>query len=328
MTSMTRPAPPLILVLGAFAVVYVVWGSTYLAIRIAVETLPPYLMAGIRFTLAGVILYACAGPTARRSLSAANWRSAAVSGLIMLLGANGLVCWAEQYVPSGITALIVAVTSLWFVVLDWLFFRGPRPTRPILIGIAVGLAGVAILVRPQSFEGQVPWAGCIALLVACALWALGSLLARDRAMPSSIVMATGLQMLTAGVGFLVVGTLLGEWPRVQPENTSLRSVLALAYLLFIGSLVALTCYGWLLRVASPARVATYAYVNPVIAVLLGAWLGNEPITPNVLIGAAVIVGAVMLITIGKSGVQRPGHSPESADAGESPTPLASTLPGR
>lgn len=291
-----RSAPALWLVAMAFGIVYVVWGSTYLAIKFAIETMPPFLMAGTRFTLAGAILFLFMRTRDRTPITREHWRSTAIVGVLLLLGGNGLVCWAEQTVPSGMAALMVATMPLWFALLEWLVFRGPRPTARITVGILIGLIGMYVLVGPGRIEGErIELGGAIALLCACFFWALGSLWSRRATMPRSTFTATGMEMLAGGMALLVVGLAIGEGSRVYFSAFSLKSLLALAYLTVFGSLVALSAYVWLLQVSSPSRVSTYAYVNPVIAVLLGAAFAGETLSARVWVAITVIIAAVVLI---------------------------------
>ncbi len=307
--SRAGASPPTALLVAAFATVYVVWGSTYLAIRFAVEAIPPCLMAGIRFVLAGAILYPFVRARGAPRPSRAHWRNAAIAGTLMLAGGNGLVCWSEQYVHSGTAALVVATVPIWFALLDWMAFDGRRPTLRVTGGIALGIAGVLVLVGSSApSAGLTATAGIAALVIACALWSTGSLFARRAALPASPFLTTAMEMIAGGVALMLIGSATGEWPRVNLAAIGPRSWAALAYLVAFGSIAALSAYTWLLTVAPAARVATYAYVNPVIAVLLGALLGAEPLTPRVVISAAVIVAAVALTV---SGV-RPDAAPATA----------------
>ena len=291
------PRPPTWKVIAGFGVVYVVWGSTYFAIRIGVETLPPFTLAGVRWLVAGLILFVFPIVRSRPRVTAAQWRAAALVGGLMLLGGNGLVCWAEQWVASGLAALLVGTVPLWLVFLDWICFRGERPGRATLVGLLLGSAGVLILVGPHSLGGQpIHIPGAIALVIACACWALGSLYSRRVDVPSPMWLASATQMIAGGVILLGVALATGEFPRVHVHAVSWRSLAALIYLILAGSIITLTTYLWLLKVSTPARLATYAYVNPLIAILLGCWLLGEPFTPRVALAAAVILTAVVVIT--------------------------------
>jgi drug/metabolite transporter (DMT)-like permease len=308
-----RPATTAQLV-AAFAAVYVIWGSTYLGIRFAVETLPPFSMAGLRFLTAGAMLYGWARLRGAEKPTAPQWKAAAVVGALLLLGGNGLVSWAEQYVASGVAALLVTSTPLWMVLLDWARPGGVRPRPGVFIGLALGFVGVVVLVGPGAFaegEGGVDVLGALAVLGAALSWAVGSLYSRTAPRPASTLQGVGMQMLAGGAMLLAVGLALGE--RVEPAAVSARSWLALAYLVVFGALVGYTAYVWLLRHTTAAKASTYAYVNPVIAVLLGAWLADEALDARVGVAGALIVGAVALITTVRA--QRPvSDVPSRSDA--------------
>jgi drug/metabolite transporter (DMT)-like permease len=280
----------------AFAAVYLLWGSTYLAIRIGVETLPPFLMAGARHLTAGLLLYLLLRVTGSPRPELRHWKSAAVIGGLMLLGGNGLVTWAEQHVPSGLTALIVSSVPIWMALLDGLRQR-QRPGLPILAGLLLGLGGIAMLVVPGNFagNGRVDLLGAGALLAASLSWSVGSLYAVRAKLPSSILTATAMEMIAGGALLGVTGLLFGEAARLDPSAVSGRSLAALGYLIVFGSLLGFSAYVWLLKVTTPARVSTYAYVNPIVAVLLGALVAGELVTPRIALAAVVIVGAVALI---------------------------------
>jgi len=283
----------------AFAIIYVVWGSTYLAIRFAIETLPPFLMASARFFIAGAMLYAWSrvfGGAARPT--PAQWRATAVIGVLLLLGGNGLVVWAEYRVPSGIAALIIGIEPCIVVLLDWLRPSGVRPTGRVVAGLVLGLAGLVWLVGPDAIlgGGRVDFFGAVALVLASLSWAVGSIYSRHASMPSPFL-ASGMQMLAGGAALLLLGVALGEPAATAWAAVSAKSVLAWIYLIIFGSIVGFSTYIWLLRVTTLARASTYAYVNPIVAVLLGWLLADEPLTLRTLVAAAVIVGGVVLITL-------------------------------
>lgn len=318
-TPFPRRTPSLVAVAFSFAMVYIVWGSTYLAIRFAVEAIPPFLMAGGRFLLAGGLLYAVMRVQVRERPTVVHWRSAAIAGCFLLVGANGLVCWAEQYVASSHAALLVGTMPLWMVTLDWLFFGGPRQGKLVILGLLVGLVGIYLLIGPSKLEGApVNIPGAAALLCACVFWSIGSLFARRATMHPSSILVTAMEMLAAGPLLLVLGTASGEWARFDLLAVPMKSWLALGYLSIFGSIVALSCYSWLLTVTSPARVATYAYVNPVIAVVLGVWLGNEKLEQRTWVAVAIILFAVVLITTSRQ-QPRPGTTPSTKKAGDAET---------
>jgi len=286
------------LVAAALAVVYVVWGSTYLAIALAIRTLPPFLMGSVRFLVAGALLYAFSRrsrtyePPTRR-----HWRSAVVIGALLLLVGNGGVIVGEKTVATGISALLIAAVPLWLALLDRVVF-GKRLSVAGTAGIAVGFAGVALLVGAPG--GALDMGGVIALLLAPIGWASGSIYARGARLPRNLLQGAAMEMLCGGVLFGIVGLATGEAGRVHPGAISLESVLALAYLVVVGSLVAFSAYVWLLRNAPTPLVGTYAFVNPVVAVALGAGFLGEPVGLRTLAAGAVVVAAVALIVIGGS----------------------------
>jgi drug/metabolite transporter (DMT)-like permease len=287
-------------VLLAFATVYLVWGSTYLAIRWAIETMPPFLMAGVRFLLAGALIAGWSFARGAAWPKAVHWRRSAVVGLLLLLGGNGGVVWAELYVPSGLAALLVATVPLWMVLVDALWKGGSFPPLRVWFGIALGLVGVALLAQPSA-EGSSPryvW-GALALIGASLSWSVGSVYARRVPIPVAPVLATGMQMLAGGAGLLLFGLLVGEGPRLDLAAISARSWLAFVYLLVLGSIVGYTAYVYLLHHTTPALASTYAYVNPVIAVLLGWAIAGEPLTGRTLVAAAVILAGVVVITLAR-----------------------------
>jgi len=281
----------------AFAAIYLIWGSTYLAIRIAIETLPPFLMAGVRLTVAGILLYGWARWRGAPRPVRSNWLAAGVVGGLMPLGGNGGVVWAEQRVPSGLTAVLIATVPLWIAILEWVR-SGARPGGRVAGGLIMGMAGIALLVGPGELAGGkgIDLLGAAVLLLASLSWAMGSLYSRRARLPSSPLLATAMEMLAGGLLLLLAGLIAGQAADFDPARISLQSVVALCYLIVFGSLVAFTAYVWLLRVTLPSHAATYAYVNPVVAVFLGWAVGGEPLTARTLLAAAIIVGAVVIIT--------------------------------
>ncbi|HEX9639588.1 MAG TPA: EamA family transporter, partial [Acidobacteriota bacterium] len=294
--------------IAAFAAVYVIWGSTYLAIRYAIETLPPLLMAGVRFTIAGAILYAWVRLRGGERPRPAHWGAAILIGGLMLFGGNGAVTWATQRIPSGMAALLVATVPLWIVVLDALR-GGARISLQVLAGVLLGLVGLAILIGPGQLLGgeRADLLGAAVLLVGALSWALGSLCARGAKLPSSRLLATAMQMLGGGALLALGGVLSGELGRVDLASVSLRSLLSVLYLIGFGSLIGFSAYIYLLRSTTSARATTYAYVNPVVAVLLGWSIGGEPLSARILVAAAVILTGVVLI------LSHPGPAPRSAE---------------
>lgn len=299
----------------ALGIVYVVWGSTYLAIAIAVETLPPLLWAGLRFALAGVLL---AGWLALRGvdlrISRRELAGAAAVGILLLAVANGLVVLAERTVPSGVAALIVASIPLWIVI--YRMIAGETVGRDLFAGVLLGLSGVAILVVPGGLNGTIDPVGALMLFGATLSWALGTFLSPRLRTPRDVLVSTAYQMLAGGVVLLVVGVGRGELANLDPATFSTRSIVAFIYLVLFGSLVAYSAYTWLLQNASVSLVSTYAFVNPVVAVLLGALILAEPITPTILIGAAVIVVAVAFIVFRQNAARRAGRLAPAAEAAD------------
>ncbi|MET9374095.1 EamA family transporter [Streptomyces sp. NPDC003035] len=280
---------------AALGIVYVVWGSTYLGIRIVVETMPPFLSAGFRFVLAGLLLAGLIawrqGPSALR-VSRAQLGSAALVGLLLLLGGNGLIVLAETSVPSGLAALLVAVVPAWVVVLKAVF--GQRPTAGGIAGVLLGLAGLAVLTLP-GLSGDVRISGVLLVIVATLLWSVGSFSSSRIPMPANPFTASAYEMVAGGLGCAAVGLIRGEQQGLDLAAISTRSWTALAYLIVFGSLIAFTAYAWLLQTAPISLVATYAYVNPVVAVLLGALVLSEALTWPIAVGGAVVVAGVWLI---------------------------------
>lgn len=280
---------------AAFAIVYIVWGSTYLFIRIAGESIPPLLMAGMRFLVAGGILFAV---TARRGdvrgdpLGFRQWRAAAIAGGLMLVGGNGMVSYGETYVASGTVALLVATVPL-FVALFGGIFLGRRLRPLAILGIGIGLLGSGLLIRPGGGGGDP--AHMALVLVAPLTWAAGSLYSTRAPLPRRPLVTTAMEMLAAGVGLVILAGLVGEFGSFHPASVSLAAWLSLLYLVFFGSILAFSCYVWLLGKVSTTAVATYAYVNPVVAVFLGAAVLGEAVTGATVVAAAAIILAVVLI---------------------------------
>ncbi len=283
-------------VVAGFAAIYLLWGSTYLAIKFAVVTIPPFFMAGTRHLAAGAILYLYARRKGAPKPSLSNWKAAAGIGTLLLLGGNGLVSWAEQRVASGPAALIVATVPLWMVALSAAGEKR-RPALPVLAGLAVGLGGIGLLVLPTrsgSHAGIDPL-GAGALLLAALSWSIGSLQSRRANLPRATLLATGMEALAGGAALWIAGLAAGEGADLRLASITARSAISLAYLVVFGSVVGFSAYVWLLKVASPERVSTYAFVNPIVAVAIGVAIGGEAITPRVAGAAGVIVGAVALI---------------------------------
>jgi drug/metabolite transporter (DMT)-like permease len=292
-----RAAVPVAQIALALGAVYLLWGSTYLAMRLAIVTIPPWLMAGTRHFSAGATLYAFARLRGAARPRLVHWRSAAVIGFLLLMIGNGGVVWAEQRVTSGMAALLICSEPMWIVLFAWLRRDGRRPSLRVVAGLLLGFAGLVVLVQAGGGEAAaVDRLGALALLLASISWAAGSLYVQRATLPDSPLLATAMQMLCGGVLLLATGVLTGEPARLALRSVSVSSALAVLYLIIFGSLIGYTAYTWLLRVTSPVLVSTYAYVNPVVAVFLGWLLVREPVTPGTLAGAAVILSGVALIT--------------------------------
>ncbi len=303
---------------GALLVVYIVWGSTYLAIRVVVETMPPLLSAAARHLIAGLILFAFIywrrGAGMLR-LSRREWVSAGFVGVALLLGGNGLVMLGERDVPSGLAALIIAEVPLFVVMLRLLF--GERVGLGTIVGVTLGLAGMLVLIVPRGVDGSVQLAGMLMLVAASASWSIGSYFSKRVELPGDPLVSTGAQMLTGGIALGVVGVLLGEIGLVQPERFSAGSLISFVYLITFGSVLAYTAYTWLLVHAPVSKVATYALVNPVVAAFLGALYG-ESIDVTMLIGAAMIVVSVALVILTESRPAQPTGALEASPARPGP----------
>jgi drug/metabolite transporter (DMT)-like permease len=286
----------------ALAAVWFIWGSTYLAILWAIETMPGFLMAGIRFAVAGGVLYVWARWSGAAAPTLAQWRVAFVIGCLMLLVGNGGVVWAEQFVPTGLTALVIATEPLWVVLLDWARPHGTRPTVAEGLGLILGFAGAAMLVGPGEGTDapRVSPLGAAVLTMATVSWAAGSIYSRAAPLPTSPILRAAMNLTGGGVGLLIVATVAGDWARLDVGSISLRSALAVLYLIVFGSIVAFTAYLWTLRATTLAVASTYAYVNPVVAVILGWALAGEAVTARVIVAASVIVGSVVIITAARS----------------------------
>lgn len=303
------------LLLAAFAAVYLIWGSTYLAIRIGVETVPPLMLAGLRHFTVGALLYPLLRWKTGVRPTATHWKTAAVTGVLLLFVGNGGVCWAEQVVPSGITALLVAMVSLWLVIVDWLRPGGHRPVPKVLLGIVLGFAGVALLVGPIHLGGseRVDPRGVAVLVVACFGWACGSIYSKHGGMPSSALLGVAMQGLAGGAVLLFAGLASGEFHRFHFATVSWRSWVALAYLVVFGSGIGFTSYLYMLQKSTAARVATYALVNPIVALFLGWLFADEVISLRTIVAAIIILTAVVLVITAphrpQERVQEPVPSP-------------------
>ena len=299
---MSASAPSSRAYLIAFSTIYLVWGSTYLAIRVAVETMPPFAMAASRFLLAGSLfmtvlrLRGAAWPTLRQ------WRDAAVSGFFLLLGGNGLVSWSEQHIPSGVAALIIGSGPVFVVLVEWAWPGGKRPSLVTFAAMLLGFAGVAWLAAPWQNDGvdRLDPTGVAVILVACVSWAIGSIYGRHLRDPAPPFIAAAAQMLAGGVLLSFVALCHGDFAAWDHAAISPASWLAFGYLILFGSIAGYSSFVWLVKHTTAARAATFAYVNPVVAVFLGWLILNEPISPRTVLASAVIIGAVLIVTLHKT----------------------------
>jgi drug/metabolite transporter (DMT)-like permease len=300
----------------ALVALYVVWGSTYLAIRVAVETIPPLTGSAVRFLIAGSLLYALtirSGDAAADRPGRLQWRDAAIIGGLLLAGGNGLLAIGEQTVPSGIAALIIATLPLWVAILGRVFF-GVVLTRTIVAGTVIGFVGVAVLIGPTSGGGLDPF-GVAVCLLSPVFWATGSLFSRSAHVPRRPLVGTAMQMLAGSAILFVLAIVTGDIFRLRPAEIAPESLAAIVYLILVGSLVGYTAYVWLLRVAPISLVSTYAFVNPVIAVALGSLILAEPLEPRTLVAGAIIVVAVAVIVRARRGESRRAVPDEVGEPG-------------
>src|SRR5439155_6378516 len=292
------PAPKRIQVIIAFAALYLIWGSTFLGIRFAIETIPPFLMAGARFMLAGVIMYAIAWSQGIGKSSWANWLTSLIIGACLLLAGNGGVTISEEHIESGLAAVVVAIVPIYIVLMGWATGMAPRPTPIVWLALAGGFVGVGILFGPAlqfHSTGRNPAIGISILLVSTFIWSAGSLYSRVAKHAASPFLTAAQQMICGGLLLLLSGIVTGELPHFHPSSISMLSLASFIYLVLIGAVVGYTAYIWLLRHCEPAKVATYAYVNPIVAVLLGTLFAGESLTVRTLVAAGLIIGSVALV---------------------------------
>lgn len=291
----------------ALLALYIVWGSTYLGIKVAIETIPPFFHAAVRFLISGGILVIWQRGAGHPMPTRQQWKSTGIIGLMLLLGGNGLVAWAEQFIPSGIAALIIASMPMYLMIGEAIRPNGVKPTWQGILGLLIGFAGIFILIGPSEISGsteKLNTFGVISLLFACLFWTIGSLYSKTADLPKSSLMNTGAQMLMGSIGLFIVSLISGELNGWEIASVSVRSLYGLLYLTLVGSLVGFVSYGWLLQNAPISLVSTYAYVNPIVAVLLGAWLGDEALEPRIWLATAIIIGSVVFINSTKPKVKK------------------------
>jgi drug/metabolite transporter (DMT)-like permease len=283
----------------ALSAVYVFWGGTYLAMKIAIETIPPFIMGGTRFLTAGLLVYIWEIYKGQKPPEKSHWLYASLLGILMLLIGQGGIIWAQQYVPSGVAAIIFATVPLWMTLISWVCQGAQRPNNLVIFGLFLGFFGIVLQVKNSLLGVDINsnhWVGYIVLILAAVSWAWGSVYSRVFRLPASPLMSIALQMLTGGTFYIVVSLLKGEWKQFEVLSISLGSMLSLGYLILFGSIIGFSAYIWLLKVADPTMVSTYAYVNPVVAVFLGCTLAGEPLTLNDAVVAMLILTSVVIIS--------------------------------
>ena len=300
-TNLSSEFKSTVAIVLALLSVYIIWGSTYLGIKIAIETFPPFLMAGIRFVIAGSLLYGYVIVKERKHPKLIEWRDTTIIGTLLLMGGNGLVVIAEQSIPTSIVAIIIATVPLWMIAIGWMMKSQTEPNRSTLFGTVLGFCGVAILMYPSQQENiHFDLLGLSLTLLAAILWSLGSIYSQKAILPSSTMLSTAMQMITGGLVLVMVGTFSGEWQHLNPEAFSSRSFFALMYLIFFGSLLGFSAYVWLLQNVSPYLASTYAFVNPIVALILGYFFADEVLSFKALIATVFIISAVVIITFFKA----------------------------
>jgi drug/metabolite transporter (DMT)-like permease len=285
------------LVFLSFAAVYLLWGSTFYAIRVGIESFPPFLFAALRHLTVGLLFYPLFRATTRERPTLAQWRTALIVGILLLMLGNGIVSWAERVVPSGIAALLVATVSLWMVLVDWLRPGGSRPPPQVIAGFLLGFAGMALLVGPKHLGNseRINPVGAFALIGASLAWAAGSIYSRHHPLPRSLLLGAGMQTLCGGTVLFLFAIVRGDLHQVHLSTVTLRSWLALLYLIIFGSALGYSAYVYILKHSTATRVATYAFVNPVVALFLGWFLAGEPLSLRTLLASGIILTAVLLV---------------------------------
>lgn len=295
-TPLDRPAAYSLAVIAAFAGIYFIWGTTYLGIALAIRTVPPFISGGVRFVIAGLLMYAWLRLRNPAPFAGVNLRLAALCGVLLSGIGNGYVAWSQQGIPSGIAALMVAAVPVIVLVLDWIFFSKRTPTKQALIGTAIAIAGVAIIVmHTHSFSGNAQPIYLLAMLAATVGWSMGTLLQKRGARPETVLSFTCVQMVAGGAFQLLMSVLDGEWQRFDVSKITATSALAILYLVIFGSIIALNCYLWLLTRVPAQKVTTYALVNPVVALLLGTWFLDERLTLESVAAAVLVLVGVALV---------------------------------
>jgi drug/metabolite transporter (DMT)-like permease len=307
--AIAAPEPASSLLLASFAAVYILWGSTFFAIRVGIESFPPLVLAALRHLSVGLVFYPIFRRVTGEKPTLTQWRTAIVTGVLLLLCGNGTVNWAEKIIPSGIAALLVATVSLWMVLGDWFRPGGSRPAPRVLAGLVLGFAGMALLVGPKHLGGaeRVNPLGAFALVLASLAWAIGSIYSKHHPIPKSPMLGVAMQMIAGGTALLIAAGISGEFRELHLAQVTLHSWLALGYLAVFGSALGFSAYVYILKHGTAARVATYAFVNPVVALFLGWLLGGEALSLRTILASAVILTAVILV------ITMPHKDPMEAD---------------
>ena len=298
----------------AFAIIYFVWGSTFLAIRVGVREVPPLLLAALRFLISGLVLYSWTRMRSERPPTSRQWMSAFLLALLIFVFDYGLLFWAEQRIPSGLAAVMMATIPVFMALSEIVILRTQRLTLRLSLALLIGIAGVVVLVNRSLNLGGAPIerTGALALIIGAISWSIASALTRKLPLPSSKVVSSAAQMLAGGILLTMASAIFGEFPRFHPSAVSLAAWLSLLYLIVAGSIVGFTAYVWLLHHESPTKVGTYAYVNPVVAVILGYFLAGEDLGPRTILGTAFVLASVIVITTTRAAKPTPAHEPEEA----------------
>jgi drug/metabolite transporter (DMT)-like permease len=324
MSAAPKQQPSKTAFLVAFAAIYIVWGSTYLGIRVAVETMPPFLMGAARFLIAGVVLMLLVRGRGAPKPTARQWRDNAIIGTFLLLGGNGLVSWAEQSLDSGFTALVIGIQPVFMVLTEWAWRGGQRPTSVTFAGLLLGFVGLAWLVSPWESAATtgIDFPAVAVVLLSCGFWCFGSIWSRHVKNPAPPFLASAMQMLCGSVALFIGAVAHGDLAALHVSAISRSSFLAFLYLALIGSLVGFSTFVWLMKHSTPARVSTYAYVNPIVAVFLGWLILDEQVTPRTILATILIVAAVVIITTQKS--RKTGTQAKATPSLLSPDPATET----
>jgi drug/metabolite transporter (DMT)-like permease len=283
----------------AFSAIYILWGSTYLANKYAIETIPPIIVSGLRFLIAGTILYAIERPKVKIKPKWAHWKESLIIGFLMLSIGNGGIVWAQKKVPSGLTALLVSSTPIWLIIIDWLRPNGVKPKKWVIFGIILGFTGIAFLISPDKYSGEnsIDFLGFSMLLIASIAWASGTMYSRHAHIMESPFLSISMHMLCGGTILILFSLIIGDFQNFNPWEISIHSIIAVSYLVVAGSLLGFTAYLWLMRKKPPVLVSTNSFINPVVAIFIGWAIAGEIVTLKMLIASVIIIISVIVITI-------------------------------